>query len=132
MKEILLCKFGEIVLKGANRRFFEDTLCRTLRFRAKHFGSFEIKSSQSTITITPLDDFCDIDGMYESVYGRNYRAGFVQRREDEYNKKQSLIITKNNRADLYSKHKLTKKEEKALNRSEEYFDNIVNKSLKKK
>ena len=51
---------------------------------------------------------------------------------DEYNKKQSLIITKNNRADLYSKHKLTKKEEKALNRSEEYFDDIVNKSLKKK
>ena len=28
MKEILLCKYGEIVLKGANKRFFEDQLCR--------------------------------------------------------------------------------------------------------
>ena len=67
MKEILLCKLGEIVLKGANRRYFEDTLCRNLRHRAKHFGSFEIKSSQSTVTITPLDDFCDIDGLFENV-----------------------------------------------------------------
>ena len=67
MKEILLCKLGEIVLKGANRRYFEDTLCRNLRHRAKHFGSFEIKSSQSTITITPLDDFCDIDGLFQNI-----------------------------------------------------------------
>lgn len=65
MKEILLCKYGEIVLKGANRRFFEDTLCRTLRHRAKNFGNFEIKRSQSTIVIEPLDDFADVDGMME-------------------------------------------------------------------
>jgi len=67
MKEILLCKLGEIVLKGSNRRYFEDTLCRTLRYRAKHFGSFEITSSQSTITIEPKDEFADLDGMFESV-----------------------------------------------------------------
>ena len=67
MKEILLCKLGEIVLKGANRRYFEDTLCRNLRHRAKHFGTFEIKSSQSTITITPQDDFCDIDGLFQNI-----------------------------------------------------------------
>ena len=67
MKEILLCKLGEIVLKGANRRYFEDTLCRNLRHRAKHFGNFEIKSSQSTITITPLDDFGDIDGLFQNI-----------------------------------------------------------------
>ena len=67
MKEILLCKFGEIVLKGANRRFFEDTLCRTLRFRAKHFGSFTVTASQSTLIIEPNDDMADLDGMFESV-----------------------------------------------------------------
>ena len=67
MKEILLCKLGELVLKGANRRYFEDTLCRNLRHRAKHFGSIEVKSSQSTITITPLDDFCDIDGLFQNI-----------------------------------------------------------------
>ena len=42
MKEILLCKYGEIVLKGANRKYFEDMLCKTLRFRAKHYGKFLI------------------------------------------------------------------------------------------
>ena len=67
MKEILLCKFGEIVLKGANRRFFEDTLCRTLRFRAKHFGNFSVTASQSTLIIEPLDDMADLDGMFESA-----------------------------------------------------------------
>ena len=67
MKEILLCKYGEIVLKGSNRRYFEDTLCRTLRFRAKHYGNFEITRSQSTLIIEPKDDFCDIDGMFEST-----------------------------------------------------------------
>ena len=67
MKEILLCKYGEIVLKGANRRFFEETLCKTLRFRAKHFGKFEITPSQSTIVIEPKEENADIDGLFETV-----------------------------------------------------------------
>ncbi len=67
MKEILLCKYGEIVLKGSNRRYFEDTLCKTLRHRAKNFGSFEITRSQSTLVIEPKDEFADIDGMFEST-----------------------------------------------------------------
>ncbi len=67
MKEILLCKYGEIVLKGANRRYFEDVLCRTLRHRAKQYGSFEITRSQSTLIIEPTDEFADIDGMFEST-----------------------------------------------------------------
>ena len=67
MKEILLCKYGEIVLKGANRRYFEDTLCRNLRFRAKHYGNFEITRSQSTLIIEPKDEYADIDGMFESA-----------------------------------------------------------------
>ena len=67
MKEILLCKYGEIVLKGANRRYFEETLCKTLRFRAKHYGNFTITRSQSTLVIEPADEFADIDGMFESA-----------------------------------------------------------------
>lgn len=67
MKEILLCKYGEIVLKGANRKFFEDALCKTLRFRAKHYGKFLVTRSQSTIVIEPQDDAADIDGMFESA-----------------------------------------------------------------
>ena len=67
MKEILLCKYGEIVLKGANRRYFEDTLCKALRVRAKNYGNFSITRSQSTLVIEPMDDAADIDGMFESA-----------------------------------------------------------------
>ena len=63
MKEILLLKYGEIVLKGANKRYFEDMLCRQLRQKAKPHGPFEIYRSQSTIYIEPCDDSCDMDGM---------------------------------------------------------------------
>ena len=67
MKEILLCKYGEIVLKGANRKYFEDALCRTVRRRAKVYGNFEIYRAQSTLYIQPLDENCDIDGMFDAA-----------------------------------------------------------------
>ena len=67
IKEILLCKYGEIVLKGANRRFFEDKLCKELRFRAQKFGKFSVKPSQSVIMVEPLDDDADIDGMFDAA-----------------------------------------------------------------
>ena len=67
MKEILLCKYGEIILKGANRRYFEEMLCKTVRFRAKHFGKFTVTRSQSTIIIEPQDDGADIEGMFETT-----------------------------------------------------------------
>ena len=55
MREILLLKYGEIVLKGANKRYFEDMLCRQLRHKAKPHGNFEIYRSQSTIYVEPKD-----------------------------------------------------------------------------
>ncbi len=67
MKEILLCKYGEIVLKGANKRYFEDALCKELRRRAKKCGNFDISRAQSTIYIEPMDDFADIDAMFEAA-----------------------------------------------------------------
>ena len=67
MKEVFLLKYGEIVLKGANKRYFEDMLCRELRRRAANYGNFEISRAQSTIYIEPKDEFCDMDGMFESA-----------------------------------------------------------------
>ena len=67
MKEILLCKYGEIVLKGANRRYFEDVLCRQLRNKAKPIGNFEIYRAQSTIYIEPLDELADMDAMFDAA-----------------------------------------------------------------
>ncbi len=63
MKELLLLKYGEIVLKGANRKYFEDMLCRQLREKAKPIGDFEIYRAQSTIYIEPKSEDCDIDAM---------------------------------------------------------------------
>ena len=56
MNEIILCKYGEIVLKGANKKFFEDMLCRQLKDRSKKHGKFEVTRAQSTIYIKPLDE----------------------------------------------------------------------------
>ncbi len=67
MKEILLCKYGEIVLKGANRKYFEDMLCREMKKRAAAYGDFHIYRAQSTIYIEPKDGLADIDGMFESA-----------------------------------------------------------------
>ena len=66
-KEILLCKYGEIVLKGANKKYFEDVLCRELRKRAKRYGQFNIYRAQSTIYIEPENGECDIDGMFDAA-----------------------------------------------------------------
>ncbi len=64
INEVILCKYGEIVLKGANRQTFETTLIKELRKRASRHGNFKIYYSQSTIYIEPKDDSADIDGMY--------------------------------------------------------------------
>ena len=67
MKEIILCKYGEIVLKGANKKYFEDMLCREMKKRARAYGNFDIYRAQSTIYIEALDETSDFDGMFESA-----------------------------------------------------------------
>ena len=67
IKEILLCKYGEIVLKGANRRFFEDQLAKELRIRASRHGHFEINRAQSTVFIEPKDETADLEGMFDAA-----------------------------------------------------------------
>ena len=65
--EVILCKFGEVVLKGANRQNFESALVKELRRRAGPYGSFKIYFKQSTVYVEPQDEFCDMDGMYEAA-----------------------------------------------------------------
>lgn len=64
MKEIILCKYGEISLKGANRPHFERLLRNELSERVKPFGNFRVYAIQSTAYIEPLDDEADVDGAY--------------------------------------------------------------------
>ena len=72
MKEIILIKNGELALKGLNRSSFEDVLVKNLKYRIKKCGACEIKKSQSTITIEPLDDSFDFKSALkatETVFG---------------------------------------------------------------
>ena len=66
-EEVILCKFGEVILKGANRQNFESALVKELRRRASPHGTFKIYFKQSTVYIEPQDELCDMDGMYESA-----------------------------------------------------------------
>ena len=65
--EVILCKYGEIVLKGANRQNFESSLIKELRRRASPYGVFKISCRQSTIYVVPQNELCDMDGMYEAA-----------------------------------------------------------------
>ena len=67
MKEIILLKLGDLVLKGLNRRVFEDTLVKNIRRRISPLGKFNIRSRQSTITVMPEEDNCDLDEAEERI-----------------------------------------------------------------
>ena len=72
MKEIFLLKLGEIVLKGANKRQFEDKLRQNVRRRMRPYGNFDVYLMQSTIYVEPMDEMCDVDGAWEacnSIFG---------------------------------------------------------------
>ncbi len=66
MKEIFLLKLGEIVLKGANKRQFEDKLRQNIRRRMKPFGNFDVYLMQSTVYVEPMDDAADVEGAWEA------------------------------------------------------------------
>lgn len=68
MKEIFLLKLGEIVLKGANRRQFEDKLRQNIRRRMKAFGNFDVYLMQSTVYVEPMDEVADVDGAWEACH----------------------------------------------------------------
>ena len=67
MKEVILIKLGEIVLKGLNRKNFEDRLIKSLKRRLHKIGQFHVRASQSIITVTPVYDDTDMDPAVECV-----------------------------------------------------------------
>ena len=74
MQEIILCKLGELVLKGLNRRAFEDKLMSNLRRRLSRCGSFRVYSKQSTIYVEPAGEDADLSAAHAAcrqVFGIN-------------------------------------------------------------
>lgn len=61
MKEIILLKQGEMVLKGANRYKFEDLLLRNVRNAVETLGKSHIFAKQSTVFVDFEDENVDMD-----------------------------------------------------------------------
>ncbi len=55
MRSILL-KYGELILKGSNRSYFDAVLLRQIRRKLKPLGEFQVFSSQSTVFVESDDD----------------------------------------------------------------------------
>lgn len=67
MNDMILLKQGEIVLKGLNRRYFEDKLISNAKRRLAPYGKFDVSATQSTVYIEPQSDDCDMDGALEAM-----------------------------------------------------------------
>ena len=84
MKEIVMLKYGEIILKGQNRYRFEEILIKNIKNALKSFGRIKVFSAQSTVYVDFLDDETDISSAVDSlkkVFGvssltRAYRASY--------------------------------------------------------
>jgi len=67
LEEIILLKLGEIVLKGLNKRYFEQKLLANVRRRLIPFGEFRVYSAQSTIYVEPQSESCDTTGAFANL-----------------------------------------------------------------
>lgn len=63
--EVLLLKFGEVVLKGLNRRYFEGIMIKDAVSRLKKLGKYSVESIQSVLYVTPLD--ADAENNFEKA-----------------------------------------------------------------
>ena len=67
MNDILLLKLGEIVLKGLNRKGFEQKLMGNIRRRLVPIGKFRVTCMQSTVYVEALEEGADLDAAFEAV-----------------------------------------------------------------
>ena len=68
MNEIFLLKLGEIVLKGQNKKQFENKLRQNVRRRMKAYGEFDVYIMQSTVYVEPKSPDCDLEGAWEACH----------------------------------------------------------------
>ena len=66
-KEILLLKYGEVVMKGLNRSYFDGKIIQRVKYLLSFVeGTFETEYSQSTLCVRGSDD-ADMDGAFEAA-----------------------------------------------------------------
>ncbi len=53
MNDVIMIKYGEIILKGLNRPLFEEKLIKNMKFKINGLGEYKIKRMQATVYIEP-------------------------------------------------------------------------------
>ena len=67
MEKAFLIKYGEIALKGKNRRSFEESLVKQIKFALKDVeGEFEVTHPMGRVFVESKDDF-DVDEAIEAL-----------------------------------------------------------------
>ncbi|ADU27178.1 tRNA uracil 4-sulfurtransferase ThiI [Ethanoligenens harbinense] len=61
MQEVILLKYGELILKGLNRPQFEHKLLKRIRSTLRGCGTFTVTQAQSTVYVEPQDADASID-----------------------------------------------------------------------
>lgn len=67
MNDIILLKLGELVLKGLNRKSFEQKLQSNIRRRLASIGNFTVYCMQSIIYVEPADSDADMDAAFQAL-----------------------------------------------------------------
>lgn len=61
MREVILLKYGELILKGLNRPQFEHKLLKSIKGALRGCGQFSVTQAQSTVYVEPQDADASID-----------------------------------------------------------------------
>lgn len=71
MKEIVLVKYGEIILKGLNRPVFENILVKNIKTALKPLGEVSVTRAQAAVYIDPADgvDIDEVCARLQKVFG---------------------------------------------------------------
>ena len=67
MNEVIMLKYGEIILKGQNKYKFEEVLIKNIRNAVKSLGKAIVKSAQSTIYVSFDNDDADVSAAVDAL-----------------------------------------------------------------
>ena len=99
MKEVILVKYGEIILKGLNRSKFEDLLIRNIKKAVGKQNLASVKKAQAIIYLEPQpnSDVDSIMGKLQKVFGivNISRAGVFSKDMEEILTKGAEYVTEN-------------------------------------
>jgi thiamine biosynthesis protein ThiI len=68
---LLYLKYGELVLKGGNRKKFTDLLHKNIRFSLRNFPSLSLKKEFDSFSIDNIDEqqFSEVSSIVQNISG---------------------------------------------------------------